>query len=285
MQNVGWLIHETLLERALPTGRPTLAEAAKAAECRVEVVRHTATDPLETLPFEEGECVISWGSVQFIRQLERLDPGRWTPGFYARMNNLSYTAFGARYGDVMLNDDFVIMPFGEFVRRHSGSGQDVFIRPDKVTKSFTGLVIKSEDFDLEINSLRQLSRVEEDDSVVVSAPKTILGEFRFIISEGAVVTGSTYGWDKTLDVRSDVHPACRELADEIARRDWQPDKVFTCDIALADINGRVEPRLLELNAFSCSGLYACDTSAIVDAVGRAASNEHTLARPASPQFR
>jgi hypothetical protein len=273
--NACWLIHRTLLDRALPTGRLNLAEAAEAAGHRYSVVDHTALDPFEAPVFGEGECVVAWGSVQFIRHLERRFSGRWTPGFYARMDNLSYAAFGARYGDLMMNDDFVIMPFAEFVRRNANSGRDHFIRPNRVTKAFTGLVIKANDFNHEINSLRRLSNVDDDELVVVAAPKIILGEARFIICENEVVTGSTYGWDRSLDVRSDVHPSCREIADEVAKRDWKPDTVFTCDVALTEIDGKPVARLLELNAFSCSGLYACDTTAIIDAVGNAALREHS----------
>lgn len=272
--SVSWLIHRTLLERTLPTGRLNLAEAVEEAGHSVRVVDHTAADPLEDPVFDAGACVVSWGSVQFIKNLERRFPVRWTPGFYARMENLSYSVFGAWYGDLMLNDDFVIMPFGEFVRRNVKSNRDHFIRPNRVTKSFTGFVVKAEDFDHEINSLRQLSSVSDDELIVVSAPKKILGEARFIICENEVVTGSTYGWDETLDVRSDIHPACLELAKEISARQWQPDTVYTCDVALAETKGEPAARLLELNAFSCSGLYACDTSAIVRAVGSAAAREH-----------
>ncbi|WP_196223178.1 ATP-grasp domain-containing protein [Roseibium sp. RKSG952] len=239
------------------------------------MVNHTALKPLDDPVFGEGECVVAWGSVQFIKHVERRFPGRWTPGFYARMDNLSYAAFGAHYGDLMMNDDFVIMPFAEFVRRNANSGRDHFIRPNRVTKAFTGLVVKADDFDHEVNSLRRLSNVNDDELVVVAAPKIILGEARFIICGNEVVTGSTYGWDRTLDVRSDVHPSCREVADEVAKRDWKPDTVFTCDVALAEIDGKSVARLLELNAFSCSGLYACDTSAIIDAVGNAARREHS----------
>jgi hypothetical protein len=65
------------------------------------------------------------------------------------------------------------------------------------------------------------------------------------------------------------------MAQEVAQREWQPDRVYTCDIALTEINGKQEARVLEFNAFSCSGLYACDTELIANAVSYAAWNEYS----------
>jgi len=174
----------------------------------------------------------------------------------------------------MLNNDFVILPFAEFKRRGLTPWRDsVFIRPDRVTKLFTGFTINTNEFASELNILEQTSHVMPDDMIVAASAKPILGEFRFIISEREVVTGSAYSWDNTLDVRIDVHPAALEVAQEVGRREWQADRVYTCDVALTEIRGKQEARLLELNAFSCSGLYACDTNLIAEAVSQAAWNE------------
>jgi len=265
-----WVIDRLLLERALPTGRPNLAEALASQGNETFVMDYSSRRLPEDLPAWEGECVVAYGSVQMVRAVAKARAGSWQPGSFCRPERLSYSAWSPWLGDLMLNDDFVILPYGEFKRRGVDAwGGAAFVRPDAVTKSFTGLVIKKDDFAHELNSLERLSHVQPEEMVVVARPKSILGEFRFVIADGDVVTGSAYSWERKLDVRSDVHPGCEELAAEVAGRPWQADRVYTCDVALSDEG----PRLLELNAFSCSGLYACDTSLVAKAVSEAALRE------------
>lgn len=276
-KKVKWVIHDHLIQRALPTGRANLLQALRNRGHEVVCLTYDESNrSLSNLPEWNGECVVTYGSVQFVNQVTRMRRGKWQPGAFFRAENLSYAAYSPFIGDILLNDDFVIVPYAEFRRRGIKAwGDAVFIRPNAVTKLFTGFVITDRDFNHETNSLERLSNVFPEDLIVVAKPKPILGEFRFIISEGKVVTGSAYSWDNTLDVRSDVHPACLELAEEVGRREWQADRVYTCDVALTEINGKQEPRVLEINAFSCSGLYACDTELIADAVSNAAWNEYS----------
>lgn len=276
-KNVKWVIHDHLIQRALPTGRPNLLQALQSQGYETICLTYDETDrDLTKLPEWNGECVVTYGSVQFVNQVVKKRRGMWQPGAFLRTENLSYSAYAPYMGDILLNDDFIMLPYAEFRRRGLKAWDgSAFIRPNSVTKLFTGFVINSNDYEHETNSLERLSNVSPEDILVVARPKPILGEFRFIISDGKVITGSAYSWDNTLDVRSDVHPACLEMAQEVAQREWQPDRVYTCDIALTEINGKQEARVLEFNAFSCSGLYACDTELIANAVSYAAWNEYS----------
>lgn len=273
--NTKWIVHEHLIRNVLPTGRPNIVDALREQGNEVVVIDYNTTNlSLDDLPTWNDQCVVTYGSVQFVKKVTMLRRGIWRPGAFFRDQNLAYSKFSSYLGDLLLNDDFVILPYGEFKRRGLDVwGGSAFIRPDTASKLFTGFVISDRDFDHEINSLEKLSNLQHEDIIVVASPKKILGEFRFIISEGKVITGCAYSWDKTLDIRSDVHPACYELAEEVSRRDWQADVVYTCDIALTERNGSQEARLLELNAFSCSGLYACDTKIIAKEVSKAAWKE------------
>lgn len=277
MSNVKWVVDQLMLDRALPTGRPTLVEALRARGQEVFVASYDPKLPEPPgLPQWKGECVVTYGSHQFVRKVTKARAGLWQPGAYHRVERLSYSAYSPYIGDLMLNDDFVILPYGEFKRRGPAPwGEAVFLRPNAVTKTFTGFVISKDDFSHESNSLDRLSHLQPDDLVAVATPKPILGEFRFVVAEGRVVTGSAYSWDDRLDVRSDVDPASLSMAEEVARRDWQADAVYTCDVALTEIGGQRVPRVLELNAFSCSGLYACDAEKVAEAVSAAAWREWT----------
>lgn len=272
---IHWLIHDHMLTRSAP-GVPDLARAAADAG---HVVELRTMDELRCMdfPFSEGACAVAYGSNQFVALAKRRFPGRWQPGTYHRIENLSYSAFGPHLGDLLLNSGFVLLPFGEVARRRgslpagvTGPGGEFFLRPDAVTKSFTGLVLTPENFELEIGTLRRIHNVADDVLCVVAPPRPIDSEFRFVIADGAVVAGSEYRWDGRLDIRSDVLPECAAMAETVASRPWQADRVYVCDVGMA----AGEPRVIELNAFSCSGLYACDTAAIVSAVGLAAWREH-----------
>jgi len=95
------------------------------------------------------------------------------------------------------------------------------------------------------------------------------------MADKVVVAGSEYRWDDVL-VRRGTHPDCDALAWHIAKADWQLDTVYVVDICLTpDVWTKKDvPRIVEFNAFSSSGLYACDTYAIVTAVSAAAEKEH-----------
>lgn len=272
--SVKWLVDRLMLDRALPTGRPNIAEALAERGNEVHVMEYEAGPAPAGLPLWQDECVVAYGSHQFVRQAMKARAGSWQPGAYHRVERLSYSGYSPYLGDLLLNSDFVILPYAEIKRRGLGPwGGSAFVRPDAVTKSFTGFVISDDDFRHEINSLDRISHLQPDDMLVAARPKSILGEFRFVIADRKVVTGSAYSWDRKLDVRSDVDPSCLEVAAEVARREWQSDRVYTCDVALTEIGGKAVPKVVELNAFSCSGLYACDTRLVAEAVSATALRE------------
>lgn len=270
---VNWLFDTFLTDdRTYKTGFSTLHEAAIEAGHTTYQTKYVpgSLHADSNIPFHHHECVITYGTHEFVKQIKKDHP-RWIPGYYHRIENLSYSAYAPYIGDLLLNDDFVLLPFSELVRRKIS---DVFIRPNVVTKLFTGFIINKSEFDYEINSLIQINNISADTLIVIAKPKKILGEFRFIIANREVITGSEYSWDNRLDIRTDVHPLCLDMAKEVAAREWQADIVYVCDVALTEINEEECAKVVELNTFSCAGLYACDTRKIIEAVSKVAWMEH-----------
>jgi hypothetical protein len=273
---VHWVFDTLLTNRYgddIATGFPTLIDAAREQGFHVHQIDYKLGRDIrsEDIAIPDGNCVVMYGTQEFVKRVRRRLPAMCQPGAYLNADTLRVSAYAAHIGDLLLNDDFILVPFLEFRRRRMvPAGGAVFVRPDTVMKTFTGFVVKDEEFDHEINALLQISKPDPEALVVVASPKPIKAEFRFFIADRAVVTGSEYRWDNRIDIRSDVHPACLEMAQEVARRDWQADTVYVCDVALIERAGREEARVVELNAFSCAGLYASDTRAIVAAVSRAA---------------
>lgn len=278
-KDVCWLIDGYMLDLAAERGCGSIADAARRQGMRVWVVRSEAAlaDRID-LPAWADRCVVTYGSFRFVRrverQLRREGQPPLLPGAFANVDYLSYSAFGSKLGHLLLNDDFIILPFGEFRRRRLAAwGGQCFLRPNAVTKSFTGMVVNDENFDLEMNALRQLQHVRDEDLVVAASVRTILRETRFVIVDGKVISGSTYGWNGNADIGRDVDDRSLALAVQIAENPSQPDRAYTCDVALVETPDGLDARLIELNSFSCAGLYACDLDAVVVAVADAALAE------------
>lgn len=275
----GWLVDQYMLDLASERGCGSIADAVLRAGMDVHVVASDGYMSLDmALPEWDGRCVVLYGSFRFVRRVERQLKacGRpaLLPGAFARIENLSYSTFGAHLGDTLLNDDFVILPFGEFRRRRMrGWGGRCFLRPDAVTKSFAGMVVAEADFEHEMNSLEKLQHVMPKDLVVAASARDIRRETRFVIVDGEVVSGSTYGWNGNGDMGQPIDEASAVLARDVAARGWQPDRAYTCDVALVEEAGELKARLIELNSFSCAGLYACDLDRVVTAVSAAARDE------------
>lgn len=271
MKKVTFLVDEILEERQYDCGFPTLAEAAISAGHNVVSSKYIPfTRMLNDVDWHSvprSQPLIVHGTIEFCRNFNNTVKAEYCPGVYQNDVVKSFDKFAVPLRKYLLNDDYYILPWKEFVAR--GLKEPVFIKPLSGLKQFTGMVINQDNFDVETNAKYQLEKVDDGLLCVISSPKEIKAEFRYIICDKQVVTGSEYRWDNVLDVRIDTLPECDKLAQEIAGLDWQADYVYVCDIAMTDKG----PKVIELNSFSSSGFYACDTHKIVDAVSRMAWKE------------
>jgi len=258
---------------------PSIADAAKELGHEVYRTKYIpfSERPDTEVPFEDGKCVVTYGTVQFCRQVERYYERMWTPGMYFNANVKSFSKFAAYLGADLLNIDFSILPYAEVVRRIRAIEIPValFVKPESGFKEFTGQVIHEKTLDDDLKKLAMHQTIDPTTLCVIAAPKQIKAEFRYVICEKEVIAGSEYRWDNVLDVRRDTHPICDAMANKIARADWQADTVYVCDVALVENNDLEEAKVIELNAFSSSGFYACDTYKIVEKVSEAALKEHS----------
>jgi hypothetical protein len=269
-----------MAERSLPTGRPHLAKAAAMLGHEVFVSHFVpgSEAPQDDLPTWGDRPVVYFGPHQGIRQVLEARPG-WDPGAYVSNANHAYSGFAPELGGLMMNDGFSLVTVADLLAAAPGFYSGLFARPDNATKGFPGTVLGERSLEPGEPTRLRAEAMSPSDLVVLAPTRRILGEARFAIVANEVVAWSTYRWSGKLDVRSDVHPACMEVALEVAGREWQADGAYACDVALVEGATGVEARLLELNALSSSGLYACDTLAVVRAVADLAA-----ARPApSPE--
>lgn len=289
---ITWVIDEVIIEKHDEVGFPSLSDAAREAGDHVIVTRYRPFTQELVLPEDDvahlfhtthRSPVVAYGSVGFIRQFQRTTwLQRQCPGTYCRSDELRYSKAAAMYGPCMFNDDFVMLPYGELRRRiledlemglkppHYDEHR-LFVRPDVVTKTFAGRVFNFDSEEDDVHALDRYEKIDPSELVIIAEPKDIIAEFRHFVVNGVVVAESQYRRDGKLDIRIDVSEQNSDLARQVAAKkvtimeqpvDWQPDTVYVVDTA-ETVDG---PRIIEFNSASCSGLYACDTRAIVRAV-------------------
>lgn len=146
-----------------------------------------------------------------------------------------------------------------------------FIKPH-TEKFFTGLVIESkEDLD-KIQYATSFIEDPEDEIIYVSRPQTIQQEIRFYIIDNKIISASAYknGSQRKqfrIDATHDAWEACQSML-----HFPHPERMYCAapipyrlpyvmDLGL--VNN--EWKIVELNNINSSGLYECDTDAIVNA--------------------
>jgi hypothetical protein len=97
-------------------------------------------------------------------------------------------------------------------------------------------------------------------TVLVASPRPIAREWRVVVARGQFIAASQYRSESQIDVSPgcprEVRAYVEALLAEVA---YRPDPIFMMDVCTSGD----ELYLLELNSFSCSGLYQCDPAAVV----------------------
>lgn len=275
---VKWIIENQIFDEDL---RPMIEEI-RSQGMEVEEIRY--------LPFESGNydifpddtCVVFYGSLNLCRQLQREKP--WIPGSWCTLKNFKCSTYYAHFGQYLLNQDYIMLPQAELLRRKDKVFGDrrgvwsleqstIFARPDTGFKSFSGGLFVYKNFEKDYEWWDEFGSPES--LVIVADLKTIVDEFRFVVADKKIIAGSKYKYCGKLCMErwdDKEHPQeAIELAREIAASDWQPDPMYVIDIA----SYRDKFHLLEINSFSCSGLYHCDVKPIIEAAKEIAQREWT----------
>jgi hypothetical protein len=224
--------------------------------------------------FKDDECIVFYGTLEAARQVQRLT--KWIPGVYGSFNNFKCSKYFSYFGKYLLNGDYTMTPMLELSRRREelfekyADNGNVFIRPNSGLKTFNGYVLNYDKIDDELKFLGSYAKKDLDDIiVVVSSPKEIEAEWRTVVVGREVVSASQYYKNGEEYYKRGCDEGCLSLSEKISEEIWQPDLAYTLDICKS--GGRYY--LLEINSFSCSGLYANDTDIIVNKISFAALKE------------
>jgi hypothetical protein len=237
-------------------------------------------DPLhiniENIPFSNDECVVFQGSLMTSNFIKR--HFKFIPGVYCNSENLKCSTYYSHWGKYLFNNDYIMIPLFELYRKidyflnllgdQSGS---IFIRPNSGHKTFTGGVYNKEKLLTELKLLGDINNSSVDNILaIVSSPKKIQKEWRIIIADKKPIASCLYMEDDQFNTKEGCDREALGLAEIIAQESWQPEMCYSVDIC--KMNN--EYYLLELNSFSCLGLYSCDPGKIIKGVSEVALKEY-----------
>jgi hypothetical protein len=206
----------------------------------------------------DEDCVIFSGTFPLMRHIQL--HYAWRPGGWCTAEHFDCRSYYPHFGNRLLNHEHAVLAMEDALSRveenfaqFSKEGR-VFLRPCGVQKTFTGRCVDREEFVLALESARYANV-----PVLIAAPQAISREWRVVVSRGRFVAASQY----KLHGAHREAPGCprevrayveRLLADVVFR----PDPIYLMDIGESENNFS----LIELNSFSCSGLYQCDPSEV-----------------------
>ena len=231
----------------------------------------------EELPFNNGENVVVYGSVEFVNFWTRNT--NYVPCSYYNERELCcsfYMSKLSEFNDQFLNSECVFMPFGKFItdyqRVYEMFGTNVlFIRPDNGNKSFSGKMVHKGDINHEHNAMKNLEHIDDSELIMISYCKNINNEYRYFIVNGEIVGKTQYMLNGKLFMDEFTDATCDHLANDISKNDRQLDIAYVCDITVD--NSDHEPKIVEFNSINSSGFYSADIDSIVIKLSKAAMEE------------
>jgi hypothetical protein len=267
-----WLVHNYDQEEY-----EKLVEALVKTETPFQTIEYkNSLDTLDkSIMPKSDECVVVSGSIQFANRLKNQGLV-YSPGLYGFSNKTDCSHYVPKIPiEYLLNFPYALTTWAELKRSKDYYKQlffntELFVRPNSGNKLFPGQGIYYSNWDETIEEIEKTSGITEESLILIAKHKAIKDkEYRFVIVDKKVVTGSMYNWSK--ESSPEYPKEAEELAQKIADLDWQLDSAYTCDIAMGN---NIGPRLIELNSFSCAGLYSCDRVKIVEAINKVALRDY-----------
>lgn len=232
--------------------------------CRFVTYREIVKGPA---PLSPGSCAIVYGTYPTVRHA-MLKLG-WAPGGWCSPEKLDCETYYPHFAEFLLNRWCEILPGVEAIREKDrlfaefGRDGQMFARPTSVHKLFVGRLIAQEDFETALAP----TRYDSETKVLVAQPCAIWREWRLVVEGDDVIAASQYAEHGERSIRTGCPDEVRDFASAIlAQVRWRPDDIFMFDVGDTDEG----LKLIELNSFSCSWLYACDVTRVVEAVSRRA---------------
>lgn len=273
MKKVKWVIDKDMFEdyedRLVESIRKSGAEVHFYDDQKVENISSYLHKNFNNL----NDLIIFHGSLQHGRGVLKTS---FYPGIYLTLENYECYKYYGFFGEYLLNSNYMMMGLNDVLRNKNRIfgrfGTDsIFIRPSNGYKSFPGQLLPYANFDQEFDIMtKSYGGLDMDVLVVVSPAVDIDEEYRFIVVDEKVVSGSLYmdkNNRKTFTAYYDrlcEDRGAMKFAEEMAKI-YQPDRAYTIDVCKLPSG---EYKLIELNSFCCGSMYGNDYDAVVKAVNQ-----------------
>jgi hypothetical protein len=272
MTQVKWLIEDFAPDNKFQD----LADEVCRQGMECEVVKYEPFQSGSYNKFKDEDCVIIQSSINLALQLMRQK--KWIPGPWLTANNYKCTTYYGYFGKYLFNNEYLILPRDEVRRKlnwlyecsmGARSYKELFFRPDSGLKPFYAGLTTLDDFESFWKWVEEFT--EPTELVVISTPKRILGEWRFICADHNIITGCQYRTEDRTEFASGYPDGARNIANRVAAETFSPDPMYIIDVCQAYDH---QYYLLEINSFSCGGLYYCEMQPIVENAKRIAIREY-----------
>lgn len=271
-----WVIEQDVFEEEF-VGRLTDEVCAQGHD--VKVYNYAPNWPLRVGDLKEiggHPHSVFYGSLNLGQRILKSPDAATLPIVFYRPEQFECVRYYGCFRRWLLNYPYVMIPYSgladveyrEMLFDLFGSDA-LFIRPNTGNKVFTGQLLTREDFDEQYRFLGRYGPYPYT-LVVASAPRNINIEWRFVVADGCVLTGSQYmveGHNQCK--RYDSGPAFDYAQKVLDTVDYEPDRVWTLDVCSTSEGFHV----LEIGSFSCAGLYACDVRPVVEKVSEIVMKE------------
>jgi hypothetical protein len=271
MARIVWLLEADVYGREI---EPLVREIRRQEmSCELIGYRELAKASVPTVdgkPVTRDDCVIVYGTYPTVRQAQLHSD--WSPVGWLDPESFDCAAYYPHFAPFLLNRSHAVLTGVEAIRRADalfaeyGTSGEVFARPTGVHKLFVGRRIAREDWETALAP----TRYDSDTRILVAAPQEIGREWRVVVVGDEVIAGSQYAIDGVRTVSSECSSEAVSFVQTVLQGvTWRPAEVFMMDVC--ESNGTL--RVVELNAFNCSWLYACDLPCVVRKVSEQAAKD------------
>lgn len=239
-----------------------LAEEVKRQGYECEVITYVPFQGGNYNKYNDDDCVLMQGSLNLVSQL--LGQKKWIPGAWLNLQEYQCSYYYSFLGQYLFNDDYIMISRNDFKRvkdawfSRFGKEECLFIRPSSGFKTFTGKVFSQKHFDKDWEWVEEFT--EPMSLLIITSPKEIKTEWRFIAAQNEIISGSMYKKDGASKYKREWPDEAIDLATIIAK-EFHPDPLYCIDICQG-MDDKLY--LLEVGSFSCAGLYSCDVKPIVE---------------------
>jgi hypothetical protein len=236
----------------------------------VEVISWSPFNQLEDIALKYNDsCTVFHGSIETADRFHRNIAS--VPGAYFDSSAYFCSNYYPGIKSFILNRDSLWVPAGLLLPYFSTRGipQDgLFFRSDSGKKYFNARVVFPDEFALFAQEVTH--SCQDNQMVMFSRPKMVDAEYRILYVDGRAITGSRYHIRNELNISPDVPQEIYNFA-EVVGEEAQKNCPFVIrdGVAFMDI-GVIDglKKVVEISAFSCAGLYACDIKKVVESVSK-----------------